>query len=85
MTPDIQPSISARLRQTVWAGVLLLGASPAAWACPACVPLVEAGIYGENFIRHLLLMLIPVGVLVAIAVGVYRTGPPASKSKKGFE
>ncbi len=85
MTPDVRPSVCARMRPAIGGGLLLLGASPAVWSCAACVPLVEAGIYGENFIRHLLLMLIPVGVLVAIAVGVYRAGPPASKSKKGFE
>ena len=62
-------------------GSLLLAASPLAHACPACVPLVEAGIYGENFLRHLLLMVAPIGILLVIAVVVYWTGYPSGKGE----
>lgn len=61
-------------------GVLLFAASPWAHACPACVPLVEAGIFGENFLRHLLLMVLPIAVLLLIALAVYRSG---SRSTEG--
>lgn len=63
-----------QLARALGLGVLLFAASPWAHACPACVPLVEAGIYGENFVRHLLLMVLPIGVLLVIAVAVYRSG-----------
>ena len=64
-----------------WPAVLLAVSSPTAWACSACVPLVEAGIYGENFVPHLLLTILPVAVLLAIAAGTY--GVDRIRSKNG--
>jgi hypothetical protein len=69
--------ISARLVLAA----LLLG-SEAAWACPQCRPLVQAGVYNQDFAGTLFLLLLPVGALVLIGAGLYFAAPLKARLQK---
>jgi hypothetical protein len=45
--------------------------STSAWACPSCRPAVESGVYNQNFVANLLLLLLPLAVLGAIGIGIH--------------
>jgi hypothetical protein len=60
----------------------LLFASGAAWACPQCRPLVQAGVYNQDFAGTLFLLLLPVGVLVLIGAGLYFAAPLKARLRR---
>jgi hypothetical protein len=43
----------------------------AATACPVCRPKVEAGIYSADYAPHLLLVLLPVGLVLGLGLGLF--------------
>jgi hypothetical protein len=49
---------------------LLLLTGPAA-ACPVCRPKVAAGIHNAQYSQHLLLVLLPAVLLLALGLGLY--------------
>ena len=49
---------------------LLLLAGPVA-ACPVCRPKVAAGIHNAQYTQHLLLVLLPAVLLLALGLGLY--------------
>jgi hypothetical protein len=53
-----------------------------AWACPQCRPLVQAGVYNQDFAGTLFLLLVPVGVLVLIGAGLYFAAPLKARLRK---
>jgi hypothetical protein len=60
----------------------LLFGSGAAWACPQCRPLVKAGVYNQDFVGTLFLLLLPVGVLVLIGAGLYFAAPLKARLRR---
>jgi hypothetical protein len=51
--------------------LLLLPCADASTACSNCVSLVNARIYGDDFVMNLLLAAMPVLVMVAVAAAVH--------------
>lgn len=43
----------------------------ALWACPQCRPVVNAGVYNQDFGENLFLVLLPLAVLFVIGVGIH--------------
>lgn len=56
------------------AGILLLAlclTGPAAWACRVCRPRVQATIHASDYSGNLLVLLLPIGILLAGGLGLY--------------
>lgn len=52
--------------------LLALGSASAALsACPKCRPLVEAGVHNTQFMPHLGLLMLPLGLLCIVALAAY--------------
>jgi hypothetical protein len=62
------------LRRRPWLAIAGLAASPGAWACDACAPLVDARIHDADFLLNLALVILPVAVLGLVAWLVHATG-----------
>jgi hypothetical protein len=60
----------------------LLFGNGAAWACPQCRPLVQAGVYNQDFAGTLLLLLLPVLALVLIGAGLYFAAPLRARLRR---
>jgi hypothetical protein len=60
----------------------LLFGGKVAWACPQCRPLVQAGVYNQDFAGTLFLLLAPVGVLVLLGAGLYFAAPLKARLRK---
>ena len=54
--------------------LLLLLSPAAAWACRVCRPRVQAAIHGPDYSVQLALLLLPVGVVLAVGLGVFFWG-----------
>jgi hypothetical protein len=55
----------------VLAATALFLSSGAAWACTTCRPLVNAGVYDQNFSGTLLVLMTPLAILAFIGAGLY--------------
>ena len=70
-----------RISAGIVLAALLFGGGPS-WACPQCRPLVQAGVYNQDFAGTLFLLLLPVGVLVLIGAGLYFAAPLEARLRK---
>ena len=51
--------------------LFLLSNAPSVWACPECRMQVNYGVYGEDFVGTLLIVMLPIIVLATIGVGIH--------------
>ncbi len=70
---------------TVCLFVSLLSCSRTVWGCPECVALVKSGIYNQNSVGNLIVLLLPVAVLIAISLGIYFMEPIRARLRKGAD
>lgn len=73
------------LRATLCGIILVSGSfSITASACPECRASVQGGIYNQDFLANLFVILLPILVLTAIGVGFYYADELAERVKEGI-
>jgi hypothetical protein len=67
------------LRKTIVGFLVLAASGEQVFACPECRLQVRAEIFGQDFYSNISLILFPVGVILAIGIGLFY----ADEIKKG--
>ncbi len=65
--------------KTILAICVVLVLNSVALACPWCRAQVKSGIYDQNFLYNLFVMLLPIVILTAIGFGLYHADKISDK------
>lgn len=72
----------SRVTKGFVAAVVIFALNESVWACPWCRIQVRGGIYDENFVSTLLMLLLPIFVLATIAIGLHHADKISEKIRR---